>query len=311
MPVACRLVSANCSLASCLASFVVRVDIPVITTHTENNRKQQGTLVGKKIMLIDENISSRNVLIKYIQYLGAEVVLLQNADAVQEFLSNQAVSNCELVLADADLTGMDGFTLTNRIKANNSSLPVILMLNPTSLNRLQTSGNATERLQMYLTRPVKKKELTHQLINALSHDEIKKSLVSPEPDQSQIKPLRILLVDDNSDNRLLVKTYLKKLPYTVDEAENGEEAVKQFQRELYDIVLMDVQMPVMDGREATRKIRQLELQTPRDKTVPIIALTAHAIKEEIDLCLEAGCNTHLSKPVKKSTLVTTIQAITG
>jgi len=233
---------------------------------------------------------------------------LQNADTVLESLK---VTSCALVLADADLTGVDGFTLSNRIKADHASLPVILMLKPTSLNRLQNSSNATDKLPMYLTRPVKKKELTHQLINALSHDEIKKYLASTEPDQSQIKPLRILLVDDNSDNRLLVKTYLKKLPYTVDEAENGEEAVKQFQRELYDIVLMDVQMPIMDGREATRKIRQLELQVPRDKSVPIIALTAHAIKEEIDLCLEAGCNTHLSKPVKKSTLVTTIQAITG
>lgn len=69
-------------------------------------------------------------------------------------------------------------------------------------------------------------------------------------------------------------------------------------------------MPVMDGREATRKIRQLEKQSSRENGVQIIALTAHAIKEEIDLCLEAGCNTHLIKPVKKSTLVTTIQAIT-
>ena len=291
--------------------FVLRVDIPVMTKHPDNILKQQGSLTGKRIMLVDVNESSQNVLNKYIKYLGAEIIPFRNADSALESLGNSTSTSCDLVLTNTDLPDMDGFTLMHRIKATNATLPVILMLNPSSLNRLQNSGNASEKLQMYLTRPVKKKELTHQLINALSHDEIKKSLVSPEPDQSQIKPLRILLVDDSSDNRLLVKTYLKKLPYTVDEAENGEEAVKQFERELYDIVLMDVQMPVMDGREATRKIRQLEKQSSRENGVQIIALTAHAIKEEIDLCLEAGCNTHLSKPVKKSTLVTTIQAITG
>ena len=117
------------------------------------------------------------------------------------------------------------------------------------------------------------------------------------------------MVDDNPDNRLLVKAYLKKLPYQLDEAENGEEAVKMFTGSEYDVVLMDVQMPVMDGREATRQIRSWEKQQDNGEMTPIIALTAHAIKEEIDLCLEAGCDTHLSKPVKKTTLISTIQSI--
>jgi len=98
-----------------------------------------------------------------------------------------------------------------------------------------------------------------------------------------------------------------KLPYVIEEAENGEQAVNMFTARPNDIVLMDVQMPVMGGRDATRKIRQWEHQY--DKTpIAIIALTAHAIKEEVDLCIEAGCNSHLSKPVKKATLVKTIQS---
>ena len=161
-----------------------------------------------------------------------------------------------------------------------------------------------------MTKPVKKKELFHQLLSILLPDDRGNSLVTSVKDEVPIRSLRILLVDDNPDNRLLVNAYLKKLPYQIEEAENGEEAVAMFQRSPYEIVLMDVQMPVMDGREATRRMRQWEQQNGKE-AVPIIALTAHAIKEEIDLCIEAGCNTHLSKPVKKSTLITTIQSLVG
>jgi CheY-like chemotaxis protein len=115
------------------------------------------------------------------------------------------------------------------------------------------------------------------------------------------------LVDDNPDNRLLVKAYLKKLPYNLKEAENGEEALNMFVENEFDLVLMDVQMPIMDGRTATKKMRDYEKENNHSQ-IPIIALTAHAIKEEIDLCIEAGCDSHLSKPVKKSTLISTIQS---
>ena len=122
--------------------------------------------------------------------------------------------------------------------------------------------------------------------------------------------MHILLVEDNPDNRLLINAYLKKLPYQLDEAENGQIAVDKFQHSDYDIVLMDVQMPVMDGHQATRMIREWEARNARAAT-PIISLTAHAIKEEVDKCLAAGCDTHLSKPVKKATLIETIQAYTS
>jgi signal transduction histidine kinase len=117
---------------------------------------------------------------------------------------------------------------------------------------------------------------------------------------AQIK--RILLVEDTPDNRLLVTAYLRKLPLVIDEADNGEVAVELIRRNNYDLVLMDVQMPVMDGHEATRRIRAFEAEQQR-RPVAIIALTAHAIKEEIDKCMAAGCDAHLSKPIKKSVLI--------
>ncbi len=185
-----------------------------------------------------------------------------------------------------------------------------MMLNPVKLGqdqeKIQQSG-----VQSCLTKPVKMRELFYQIETILLGRQIGDTTVEAATGTGGgEKPLKILLVDDNQDNRLLVSAYLKKLPYTLDEAENGEEAFNRFSESEYDIVLMDVQMPVMDGREATRKIREWERQQGR-QPIPVIALTAHAIREEIDLCMEAGCDAHLSKPVKKSTLISTIQTFTG
>lgn len=288
--------------------FILRVEIPVATVHPENNSSQQAKLTGRKIMLVDDNETSRNILKSYIRYLGAEVASLADGDsALNCLVKNSTNVKYDLVLVDSDMSGMDGFTLVKKIRENNSDIPVILILNPATLNQNQKNLAQLGNTQLYLTRPVKKKELIHHLISNLSIEDRKKSFETQVKDEVPVKSLRILLVDDNPDNRLLVNAYLKKLPYVLDEAENGEEAVQMFIRTPYDLVLMDVQMPVMDGREATRRIRQWERQQDK-KPVPIVALTAHAIKEEIDMCIEAGCNTHLSKPVKKSTLITTIQS---
>ncbi len=124
------------------------------------------------------------------------------------------------------------------------------------------------------------------------------------------RPLKILLVDDSDDNRLLVKTYLKGDAYRIDEAENGEEAVALFQSGSYDLVLMDMQMPVMDGYTATRVIRLWEEEQGRKRT-PVIALTAYALTEDAAKSEEAGCDTHLTKPVKKAVLVEAIRRFAG
>lgn len=115
----------------------------------------------------------------------------------------------------------------------------------------------------------------------------------------------ILLVDDSADNRLLVQAFLKNTPYRIDIAADGEEAVHKFTSGKYDLVLMDMQMPVMDGYRATRAIREWESQEGLEPT-PIIALTAHALQEEIQKSLEAGCNAHVSKPIKKGILIKAI-----
>ena len=116
---------------------------------------------------------------------------------------------------------------------------------------------------------------------------------------------RILLVDDSKDNTFLVQFYLKSSAYQLDTAENGEVAIGKFMNDFYDLVLMDMQMPVMDGYTATKAIRQFEQERHLDP-IPIVALTAHALKEDSQKSLDAGCTAHITKPIKKDLLIETI-----
>ena len=182
------------------------------------------------------------------------------------------------------------------------------MLDSVSLHQQINRINKLE-LDGYLTKPIKQSELLH--VFSSKDEQVGERVTSneqleTEEDETSVEKKRILLVEENEDNRLLVKTYLKKLPYIIDEAENGKIAVDLYRQNTYNLILMDVQMPVMDGHEATRAMRVLEAESGRS-TTPIIALTAHAIKEEIDKCLAAGCDTHVGKPIKKSTLLSVIE----
>lgn len=121
------------------------------------------------------------------------------------------------------------------------------------------------------------------------------------------RTLNILLAEDSEDNRLLVKNFLKDTPHRLDMAENGEKALEMFTANEYDLVFMDMQMPVMDGYSATRAIRGWEGRNEK-KAIPLIAFTAHAMNEEVEKCLKAGCTAHLPKPVKKKELIETIKS---
>ena len=126
---------------------------------------------------------------------------------------------------------------------------------------------------------------------------------APSSDESrEISPLRILLVEDSEDNRKLILFYLKKTPHMVEVAVNGKLAVDRFQESEYDLVLMDMQMPIMDGYTATRFIREWEKDSERTPT-PIVALTASALEKDREKCLASGCDMHLTKPLKKSMLL--------
>ena len=267
-------------------------------------------LTNRNILIIDDNSVSTRILAKYLEHENANVFCYNNGESALNDLNNkEKTRKYDVCLVDYNMESINGIETVRKVRETDPGISAILMLNASELNqninKIKDAG-----IDGYLIKPVKRMELIRQISNALdkySKDMTKDNTASVG--ESSLRPLRILLVDDNSDNRMLVKAYLKKLPYKIDEAENGEEAIDKFVQTNYDIVLMDIQMPVMDGRDATRKIRNWEAN--RNKTTTsIVALTAHAIKEEIDKCLEAGCNAHLQKPIKKAVLIETIQAYT-
>ena len=213
-----------------------------------------------------------------------------------------------LVLLDSRMPGLDGFQVADYIKENSAlSGPVIIMLNSDEFK----SGKERSKelgISHYLLKPIKWSDLKEEVITALGR---KEPTVEERPPTTKplvpedLSPLHILLVEDNEKNRLVIQTFLKKTPYLIDTAEHGEIAVEKFKASQYDLVLMDIEMPVMDGYTATVKIRQWEVEN-RIKTTPIIALTAHALEEHARKSVAAGCNAHLAKPIKKADLLIAI-----
>ncbi|MGZ3769196.1 MAG: ATP-binding protein [Bdellovibrio sp.] len=154
--------------------------------------------------------------------------------------------------------------------------------------------------EFYFTIPFEQTEISKEIPQEEHH---KQEEIQPQNTQElQLHKPKILIVDDTEDNRFLLLTYLKKLPYEVFEASNGQEAIDKVFNDKIDLVLMDIQMPVMDGYEATKRIREWEVINNK-KPIPIIAVSANAMTEDIQKSLDAGCTEHLTKPIKKSFLL--------
>lgn len=161
------------------------------------------------------------------------------------------------------------------------------------------SIDAVDQIFLVLKKLTAQKRIKHQ-------QEVEKT---PEDSLENISG-KILLVDDNEDNRILVKAYLKKYPIEIVEAENGQDAFSLYKRGQFDLVFMDMQMPVMDGYQATSLIRTWEKTYNKSKT-PIVALTAFALKEEVDKGLSVGCDVYVTKPVKKKRLIQLVNDFLG
>jgi CheY-like chemotaxis protein len=216
----------------------------------------------------------------------------------------------ELLLLDCRMPAMGGFHVVERLKSSpKGSCPTVIMLTSDhwadDIARTYDLG-----LGGYLIKPIRRSDLVQTIGIALGRTKgtpLMSVEVTTPPSAASTRALRVLLVEDSPDNQLLVRSYLKQTNYFLDVAEHGAAALDKFKSAHYDVILMDVQMPVMDGYAATKAIRSWERDHDLSPT-PIIALTALALKEEGARIFEAGCNTHLTKPVKKSTLLEVLQA---
>ncbi|MBI4487604.1 MAG: response regulator [Deltaproteobacteria bacterium] len=272
-------------------------------------------LKGLKTLVVDDNATNRFIL---REMLGAWGALVTDVEGSERGLSelkraNEVGEPYRLLLVDSRMPGMDGFQAVEHIKKDLGLTDITIMM-LTSDNRSGDIARCRELgMAGYLVKPVKRSELFGAITAAMGR--VKGApAASPRPAQpaphEDEYPLRILLVEDTADNRVLIQSYLRRTPYQIDIAENGEIAVEKFKSGNYDLVLMDIQMPVMDGYTATKAIRKWESEK-RVNATPIVALTAYALKEEAQKSLDAGCTAHITKPIKKATLMGTIYEYTG
>jgi PAS domain S-box-containing protein len=267
-------------------------------------------LIGLKALVIDDNATNRFILNETLASWGFSVATAESGAVGLAELKRAIDSGkpYQLLLLDCRMPGMDGFQVAQGIRKLGVDVTTIML---TSDNRsLDIARSRDLGLRGYLVKPVKRNDLLEAVINALGRSQLPAAETKRPRQAAPVGSERsghILLAEDNEDNRTLILAYLKNSPHQIDLAENGLIALEKFKTEgRYDLVLMDMQMPLMDGYTATREIRKWEAQQ-RAKPTPIVALTAYALKEEAEKCIEAGCNSHVSKPVKKVKLLETVE----
>lgn len=261
-----------------------------------------------RVLLIDDCATNRLVLRETLSSWGALVAEAENGPlGLEQMLQAKTEQKpFELVLLDCRMPKMDGFEVAEKIQQSSTLAGTTLMM-LTSDNRAGDIAHAKQLgLADYMVKPIKRKDLQQAITRALQPSQpVAQTTAVPAEATSAHRSLKILLVDDSEDNRLLVTSFLKKLPYQIELAENGEIAVNKFRAGGYDLVLMDMQMPIKDGYTASREIRLWEQQQGRAET-PIIALTAFAQQADTQKSLDAGCHAHLTKPIKKAVLLEVI-----
>ncbi len=296
------------------STFFFTADLKVCGTQAQAPR-DYSRMRDLRVVVADGNSTSRRILADMLRVRGcavSEAGSASDAFAALESVQREG-AQCRLMLVDCELHSAEGFEALRRIRAAQPQTQVIALVNSNSLASKLKQMRA-QGVEHYLVKPVKQCELDSAIAEAIGTPLALCAQVSPTPSsgvaQSKVtdRPLRILIVDDSPDNLLLIRAYTKKTPYILTEAENGQIAVERFVDGRYDLVLMDIQMPVLDGYSAVRAIRKWELEEGKTPT-PIIALTASALEEDVRRAKEAGCDMHVRKPIKKATLLDSISHV--
>ena len=273
------------------------------------------TRLGRRVLVVDDHETNRRVLAGQLMHAGYEVSLASGGEEALRIM-RQALADhpFEVVLADYRMHDMDGATLGERINSDpalsNARIVVLTSLDRHGdMRRFASLGFAG-----YLTKPIRARELFDCMDRVLSRDAkewhlqsqpiVTRGTLAGAENVRRYKG-QVLLVEDNPVNQKVAVRFLERMGCKVRVADNGAEGVKAWQEGRFDIVLMDLQMPVMDGLSATRRIRELESTTGATVT-PIVALTANAMAGQLERCMEAGMNDFLTKPLEIARLHETL-----
>lgn len=287
--------------------FTVRFDLGHGES-VETIRLEDLDITGMRVLIVDDNATNRLVAREMVASWG---LLPTEKEGGEEGISElkrafDSGTPYHLLLLDTQMPGIDGFEMARRVKKSSfgKDLEIILL---TSSGRKGDAARCREAgISAYLLKPVKKSDLLDAIMMALGRgygEELR--VITRHTIEEARRKLKILVVEDNPVNQKLAMKMLEKRGHRVVVAENGREALEIYENEWVDLILMDVQMPEMDGFEATRAIREKE----SGGHVPIVAMTAHAMKGDRERCLEAGMDDYVSKPVKAEELFSAIERV--
>jgi CheY-like chemotaxis protein/HPt (histidine-containing phosphotransfer) domain-containing protein len=257
------------------------------------------TLRGMRVLIVDDNATNRKILQGMLRRWELRTRDVESGEqALAELLSGRAAGDpYRLILTDMHMPNMDGFELVEKIR-NTPGLSTTAIMMLTSAGHRQDAERCRELgIISYLLKPIRKWELLAAIEKALG-----KGGPSPQPNTtawrkpvSPVDGLYILVAEDNHVNQTVAVRILGKMGHSAVVANNGQEVLSLLAQQSFDLVLMDIQMPEMDGLTATKKIREGELQS--HSHMPIIAMTAHAMKGDRERCLEGGMDGYVSKPI--------------
>ena len=265
----------------------------------------EATLVGARVLVVDDNATNRRLLEEMLGHWGMLCTMAEDGPRALAVIESGATF--DLILSDVNMPAMDGFRMVERIKAMDAAKGSLIMMLTSSGLKGDAARCRALGVQAFLTKPINQSELYNVMLKALGTRIEPQAAPVPLVAKSD-RQLRILLAEDNEVNQRLAIILLGRMGHKVTLANNGREAVEKFASATFDLVLMDVQMPEMDGLEATSAIRQSEISGGKPRT-PIVALTAHALKGDRERCMEAGMDGYLSKPLDEAALLRTLQGV--
>jgi two-component system sensor histidine kinase/response regulator len=270
------------------------------------------TLRDMRVLVVDDNATNRHILVKILDgWRMVPTVADSGANAMATLTEAKGIGRTfPLILLDAQMPEMDGFALAEFIKRHPSFRAATIMMLSSAGQRGDAMRCRELGVAAYLTKPIRQDELMDAILTALgtrARDEQRPALVTRHSLRESQQRLNLLLAEDNAVNQLVALRLLERFGHTVTVAGNGRKAVEAWSKGGYDAILMDVQMPEMNGWEATKEIRDRERST--GERIPIIAMTAHAMKGDDERCFAAGMDDYLTKPIRTEDLTATLEKL--
>jgi CheY-like chemotaxis protein len=285
------------------STFWFTVDLPLAAV-PERTYGQE--LDGLRVLIVDDYELNRQILSEFVSRWQMQPVMAgSGAEAIQAV--REAASTMkpfDVVLLDSHMPEVDGFAVAQQIVADAEVPPQIIMLTSASA---QGDGARCRQIGVggYLIKPVRQAELYEAIVAAIGYRERRETPAQDVKGGDGIRVTRVLLAEDNVVNQKVAIGLLSPRGHFIDVVANGVEAVEAVRNGTYDVVLMDVQMPLMNGLEATRAIRDFEAHTGRHTR--IVAMTAHAMKGDREKCLAAGMDGYLAKPIDRNALLAVVE----